>query len=205
MDHDSSHHSADSHATTSHVDEARRLVLGLIGGVVAGLAILVGLLFAMRPAPLPTLTAETLEAARQKWAQAGPANYDLELKIAGRQPGVVEVQVRDGQVTQMKRDGVEPAERRTWAYWSVPAQFDTLEEELNNVHKAASGYEGARLEAQFDPHYGYPARYRRIVTSNDLSMSWEVTRFAPQGEQAHTEPVGEQAHTEQGSATPESP
>lgn len=210
MDHHESPDSAASHAATphspSHGSDAQRLLLGVIAGVVAGLALVVGLMVAMRPAPLPALTDESLAAARAKWESQGPKSYDLELVIRGREPGKVVAEVRNGEVTRLTRDGREPDQRRTWQYWSVPAQFDTLDEELADVHKAASGFADSknvqtRLEAQFDPRFGYPAKYRRIVIGNNLSMSWEVTRFKPV--EAAGEHAASSAAPHETSASPE--
>lgn len=200
MDHDQPN-SAASHSGTnqasSRATDAKRLMLGVVAGIVAGLVLIAALLILLRPAPLPALTAETLQAARDKWAQQGPPSYDMELVIKGREPGLVIVQVRDGEVIRMTRDGREPDQRRTWQYWSVPAQFDTLEEEMADVHKSGTGFADSatvhtRLEAQFDPKYGYPALYRRIVLGNDNSMSWEVIRFLPRtGGDASASPKAE--------------
>ena len=53
------------------------------------------------------------------------ASYNIDLKLGGKTPGTVHVEVRNHEVTAMTRDGVTPSQRRTWDYWSVPEQFET--------------------------------------------------------------------------------
>lgn len=155
-----------------------------------GLVALVFGLVAMRGESLPTLTAETLNEASQRWERDGPRDYDLEVEIRGRQPGHVKIEVRDREVTHMERDGVVPDQRRTWQYWSVPSQFDTIEQDMSLAQP--SGFAGvaglrSRLQARFDPQFGYPRHYRRIVLGSDLSLEWEVVRFVPRDGSARPE------------------
>lgn len=134
--------------------------------------------------PLPLLTAESLAAAEARWREAGPRSYQLSIEILGRRPGVVELTVRDGEVTEMTRDGRAPKQRRTWAAWTVPGQFDMLHLELEHATNAEHGYGApagsqAIVKAEFDRRYGYPVRVRRQVLGANLDMEWRVTRFAP--------------------------
>jgi hypothetical protein len=113
---------------------ARRLRAGpLLLGVACGLGIvLVGVLVVAlaRREATPRLTREAYEAAVARWEKNGPASYNLDLELSGNRPGKIHVEVRDGQVVRMTRDGVEPMQERTWYYWTVPGQFDTIAEEL---------------------------------------------------------------------------
>jgi hypothetical protein len=112
----------------------------------------------------------------------------------------VHVEVRDGEVTHMTRDGMTPSQRRTWYYWSVPGQLDTIELELEMAKDPVKSYgaSGARdvaLWAEFDPQYGYPRQFDRVVLgASDLEVHWKVTSFRPIAEKkapAGGEPPGQ--------------
>jgi hypothetical protein len=171
------------------VDSAPRRGIGPQGilGVASFAAILVlGLLFALRflfGESLPELTEDVLDAAMTRWQENGPASYDLDLKIAGRQPGVVHVEVRNGEVTVANRDG-RPTPERTWDEWSVPGQFDTLIRELEmaaDPQGEMNAPRGARiwLRAEFDPKFGYPRKFHRYASGGAIEMSWRTTAFTP--------------------------
>jgi Family of unknown function (DUF6174) len=158
------------------------LLVGLLFVALIVALIIVLEVFAVRR--IPELTEPLLQAAEQRWQANGPASYDLDLEISGAQPGVVHVEVRDGEVTAMTRDGVAPEQRRTWAVWAVPGQFETIERELemaeDPVHEmqAAEGTR-LRLRAEFDPEYGYPRQFQRMVYGGGPEVYWQVTKFQP--------------------------
>ena len=159
---------------------AIRIVFGLLAGI--ALAVVVALIvFRDRT---PDLTEADLDAAEGRWEERGPQSYDMDLVIEGNRPGPVHVEVRQGQVTHMTRDGVEPKQRRTWAVWAVGGLFETIRQELDKAADPAEGFQtapGSRMvqRAQFDSQYGYPAKYRRIVLGSNLELRWDVTRFVP--------------------------
>ncbi len=163
----------------------RRLLPGAwLGGIVLGsLAGLLGFvaLLIMRQESLLPLSRTAYESAVQRWEAKGPANYKLDLTLQGRQPGQIHIEVHRGEVTAMTRDGVEPRQRRTWDYWSVPGQFDTIDRELEMAADPQASFHapaGAVVQqAEFDPTYGYPRRYRRFVLGTDLEIDWKVTHF----------------------------
>ncbi len=134
---------------------------------------------------LPPLTVENLEAAETLWRAKGPKSYDLDLTIEGAQPGIVHVEVRDGVTTAMQRDGVTPKQQRVWEVWSVPGMFTTIEQELQlaaDPHHEMGLATGASvdLRGEFDPQYGYPARFHRIVFGGGPEVFWKVTKFTAQ-------------------------
>jgi Family of unknown function (DUF6174) len=153
----------------------------LLLGLVLGAALAVELLVGER---LPPLTVEKLEAAEKLWQTAGPKSYDLDLTIEGAQPGVVHVEVRDGVTTAMQRDGIAPKQERVWDVWAVPGMFDTIERELQLAEDpqhemAAAAGTSVQLRGQFDPKFGYPARFHRIVFGGGPEVYWKVTSFTP--------------------------
>ncbi|HEY1599103.1 MAG TPA: DUF6174 domain-containing protein [Pirellulales bacterium] len=177
----------------------RSIFLGFAGGSVLALAVLLGVLIARREPSVPMVTREELAAAERLWQTHGPASYTMDLLIGGRQPGPVHIEVSDGTVTRMTRDGVTPSQRRTWEYWTVPEQFETIRQDFDSA-ETAGGFGAAPgtqtiLKADFDPQYGYPRRYQRFVLASktpaqspslapiessagaDLDVDWRVTRF----------------------------
>jgi hypothetical protein len=179
-------HVADSAAPAPQPGGKRLPTLFVVGllfvGLIVGLIVVLQLFAVQR---IPELTEPLLEAAQQRWKENGPASYDLDLEISGAQPGDVHVEVRDGEVTAMTRDGRAPEQRRTWYVWSVPGQFETIERELEmaadpeHEMQAAEGTR-LRLRAEFDPQYGYPRQFHRMVFGGGPEVYWRVTNFKPQ-------------------------
>lgn len=156
-----------------------QLVVGLFVGFVATMAVAMLLL----RGDVPPLTAEAFDQAVRTWERHRPASYDMDLVLAGDQTGTVHVEVRDGRLAAMTRDGVAPRQRRTWDAWSVEGQFDIIGADLAAATRAAGGDAASGgqlvLRARFDPHYGYPAAYERIVLFRGNRVRWDVVRFAP--------------------------
>lgn len=131
---------------------------------------------------IPELTEEAIAAAERLWESEGPESYRLRVRIEGRRPGDVECTVTNGEVTAMTRDGRTPSQRRTWDYWTVPAQFDTIRQDMESAADPRGGFGAppgskAILRAEFDPHFGYPKRYRRHVLGTPLDVEWEIVEF----------------------------
>jgi len=130
---------------------------------------------------IPELTEARLEAAAEIWQANAPAGYDMDVQIRGAQPGVVHIEVRDGAVTAMTRDGVSPPQR-TWDVWSVPGMFDTLEREMvlaedpQHEMDVAAGTK-LQLRCEFDPKFGIPRRYHRFATGGAPEIYWHVSQF----------------------------
>lgn len=163
----------------------RALALGcLLGGVAAVVGLLLAIAITGRD-PLPRLTRETLDAAVARWQKSGPANYDLDLVLTGAQTGNLHIEVRDGDVTSMTRDGKAPVQRRTWDFWSVPNQVAMMDEDLAAAEGDPQRAFGVAdrgqvvLQAEFDPVLGYPRRYRRQVLGTSNTIEWRVTAFTP--------------------------
>ena len=160
-----------------------RMLLLVIGGLAVGgiLGIVAALQFFVAQRS-PELTEESLAAAEKLWERNGPASYDLDVEIRGNQPGLVHVEVRQGQVTAMQRDGVTPKQERVWVVWSVPGQFDTLERELElaadpgHEMQAQSGTQ-LSIRCEFDETFGYPRQYHRLVFGGGAEVYWRVTKF----------------------------
>lgn len=132
----------------------------------------------------PLLTRADYEAAADRWNASGPTDYNLDLVLSGNRPGKIHVEVRNGHATKMERDGVVPSQERTWYYWTVPGMMDTIAEELEMAESPAKSFNASGASeviqrAEFDPEYGYPRKYDRVVLGADFEIHWEVTRFEP--------------------------
>jgi hypothetical protein len=156
------------------------LILGALVLIVGGVLLLLQLFVARR---LPEMTEARFEAAQALWEKSGPVSYDMNVRITGAQPGLVNIEVRDGNPTAMTRDDIAPPER-TWDTWAVPGMFQTLVEEFafreDPTHKG-QGAPGAEvwLRCEFDPQYGYPRTYQRLMTGGGPQVEWHVTKFEP--------------------------
>ncbi len=157
----------------------------MIGAVVLAVA---------RREPLPKFGFDELNAATQRWAAHGPADYDMDLELTGINPGTAHVEVRGGRVTDMTLNG-RPTKPHIWDNWSVPGLFAIIQRDLESCLVPKSGTPGADASGSpqgagasgsqpvyphglFDPHYGYPAQYHRI-TPTGADAQWRVTKFQP--------------------------
>lgn len=169
----------ETHSSTGFRLPPLAIAVVMLLGLALGGAIAVEMFVVER---LPELTLEKLEAAEKLWEAEGPQSYDLDLVIEGAQPGVVHVEVRDGVTTAMQRDGLAPSQRRVWDVWAVPGMFETIERELQladdpQQEMDASAGATVDLRAEFDPKFGYPARFHRIVFGGGPEVYWRVTSF----------------------------
>jgi hypothetical protein len=173
---------AGKHATEARRFSAQTLIVGAVLGVVLAMVVWIVALFWFQGESLPQITRAELEAASARWERNGPASYRAGIRITGRQPGVVSIEVRDGVVTAMQRDGVTPSQRRTWDYWTVPNQFEMIGQDFDSAEDPEGGFgapAGSRavFRGEFDPKYGYPRRYERVVLGTPLDAGWEVVEF----------------------------
>lgn len=132
---------------------------------------------------LPPLTTAELDQAERRWQTAGLENYDMDVKVSGRQPGSFHVEVRQGEPVALTRNGVAPR-RGMWDVWTVPGLFDTLHQELELADDPEGPFgspPGTQVvqRAKFDGRYGFPRKYQRIVMGTPLEIAWEVHRFRP--------------------------
>jgi hypothetical protein len=178
---DSSERSAGNGSPIGEAGHTSRYSLGrgLLVGLLIALVITVVLSVARYRRPPPRLSPAELDAARERWEKNPPSNYNLDVELSGNRAGKIHVEVRGGDVVRMTRDGVEPSQKRTWDVWSVPGQFDMIAQELEMAKDPARsfGTRGAAevvIWAEFDPHYGYPRRYDRIVLGADIETHWHT-------------------------------
>jgi hypothetical protein len=168
----------------------RSVALGIGLGMAAGVVLIpcgIVLYFwasALVQGRLPPLTQAEFDAAQERWRENGPLDYDLRVVLSGSQTGTIHVEVRNGRTTAMTRNGVAPEQRRTWDVWTVPGQFEMIAVELAAASDPDADFGGAKgsqmiLRAEFDPHYGYPRKYQRIVLGTPHEITWETTLLAP--------------------------
>jgi hypothetical protein len=170
--------------TTAPTSVSWRPVWMSAAALLIGLALLTLFLEHFVARRLPAMTDATLDAAEKLWAEAKPANYVLDLEIGGAEPGPVHVEVRDGKVVAMQRNGITPDQERVWDVWTVSGQFETLEREMQlaaNPVQQMDAPPGTRLSLQcvFDRRYGYPLEYHRLVFGGGPEVSWRTVKFEP--------------------------
>jgi hypothetical protein len=155
-------------AVENRLRRLRVLVLVVLAGVALSLAVM----FALRRS-LPPLAASELAAAKARWAEAGPSDYEVEIVVHGAQPAIYVVEVKARRAISATRNGVQLKQPRTWETWTVPGMFGTLECDVQSLE------EGVQLvvRCQFHPEFGYPARYESFRADTRHQVDWEVTRF----------------------------
>jgi len=169
---------------TSVVRARRRATLILTGIVGAAFGLYV-MLMAQRSGGAPKFTQTDFNEAQKRWSVAGPASYDIEVDVSGRQPATYRVQVRSGQVSAAFRNDLPLKQRRTMGTWSVPGMFDTMSRDVSNRElvgsgKASRGTPQLSLRCQFHPEFGYPRIYQRLEHrkfGSNMEVTWRVTRF----------------------------
>lgn len=179
----------------------RRLsILTVMLGVVLGsaltlVAILAVLVWLYRDAA-PNLTQETLDEAVKRWESQGLVDYNLQVKLTGRQEADIRVEVRDGKTTAMTYNGrLQPRptvkgqlETTTWEAWTVKGQLEMIQRELTNRNEQTQKTFGVSsplkvvLRAEFDPQLGYLRKYSRVVLNpdqggSDHDISWQIIEF----------------------------
>lgn len=156
-------------------------VLGLGFGLAIGLlGVMLGLLVFLRDS-LPQISSTDFSAARQRWQAQGPPDYDLKLELTGSQTGRMVVQVRDGRPQRVDRQPGQSPPQRTWDYWTVAGLFDVIQGELDCAETAAKDPAAPRIlvRGEFDPKFGYPARFRRTALGEGTEIGWRVVAFEP--------------------------
>jgi hypothetical protein len=181
---------AEASARASGASARRALVTWILLGTGAGAALslaALGFLSLIRFDAPPELTPARYYEAVKQWETNAPPNYDIEVEITGPQSAHYRVEVRGGEPTSALRNGVPIKQRRVYGTWSVPGMFGTMSRDVEALERRAAGQAQANeqelvLRAQFDPVYGYPARYERIEWgsargSTSTAAMWQVTRF----------------------------
>lgn len=171
----------------------RRFAAWTLVGLAAGLIVV---LIALRQAnydPTPALTPELFQRAHERWNTAAPSDYDIEVRVTGSQPARYRVEVRGSEARAAWRNGDPLTTRRTFGTWSVPGMFGTIGRDIDAIERHAAGKADRFtprliLRAEFDPQYGYPARYRRIEQWSTVEVAWEVTEFRVVGATKQGEP-----------------
>jgi len=120
------------------------------------------------------LTAQRLTAAKQRWQQHGPQDYDLEVRVTGATQACYQLQVRGGKVVSATRDG-QPFENFALAYpWTVPGIFEiVLEQDLQR--QSDRNQPPVYCQLEFDPELGYPKRYLRSSDKHTVQMELLLT------------------------------
>ena len=131
---------------------------------------------------LPELTEDKLRAAMTLWQKAGPASYDMDIELRGARPGQVHVEVRDKEVEARNSRWTHAWSLdvghvvRAWAVDTLSLDLDIAQDPERQIQANAGTTWHPRCE--FDPKFGYPAVYHRLV-SGGPEVYWRVTAFQP--------------------------
>jgi len=134
---------------------------------------------------LSSLSPEMLDAAEMKWNASKPPSYRLVVTMEGDrvERGEFEVQVLEGRVTSLKRNGevVKPGEVQDY---SMDGMFKIIRDEMDvaknpSPFEAPEGY-SAYLMARFDSRTGRLEHYRRSVGGVSNSIDIRILRFEPE-------------------------
>lgn len=165
----------------------RRFFVWTLLGVGIGVAASLVILAIANRDPTPRLTPAEFAAARERWAAAAPADYDIVIRVRGPQPATYRVEVRGGQALAAWRNDAPLTSIRTFGTWSVPGMFSTISRDVDVIERLAEGrpVPGAAeliLKARFDPKYSFPQHYQRIEWgsrrgSNAVTVTWDVIEF----------------------------
>jgi hypothetical protein len=167
---------------SSRRNNMRTFVLWLLGGLVIGGVAMIFFVRWKYGNALPAITPADYIAARERWKSVAPADYDIEVQVTGTQAATYRVEVRGGEATAAWRNDMPLIQQRTFGTWSVPGMFGTMSRDIETLDKHTKGTADAStprltLRARFDPHYGYPAAYRRIQSGSRVEVTWRVTKF----------------------------
>jgi len=146
--------------------------------VLTGFALILPLVILPRLHGLEPVTAEGLAAARARWEQHGPRDYDLEYRKRGTVSGTFTVRVRDGKPAAVLMDG-QPLDRssnpKLYDYYTIPGIFNDLERFLELAEKPGNA-EPAILRARFDPVDGHITRYVYSIPSQKVEVSVQLRK-----------------------------
>jgi hypothetical protein len=142
--------------------------LAAMGAAAVTLPIVYNLSLQLRP--------EDLAAARAHWQAAGPRDYDLQYQEKITQNGESSesewnVQVRDGKVTAVTRDG-EGLPAAAYPNFTVDGQLAEIEKGLQL--DLAAGARKNYATAAFDLGDGHPTHYVRRVRGTGDRLEWNV-------------------------------
>jgi len=162
----------------------RRIVWIVLAAVAIAVAVAISAVRLLNYDPTPPLRPAEFYAAQERWKANSLPAYDIEVEVTGSQPAIYRVEVRDGTARAAFRNGRPLQQQRTFGTWSVPGMFSTMSRDVENVERHARGQAAANtphltLRAAFDPHFGYPAAYRRIEWGSDVEVAWRVVKFEP--------------------------
>lgn len=139
------------------------------------LAVVVMILFVREPTE--ALSTEALRAAKQRWTQAGVADYRLRYRM---HDAVYDVKVEDRVVTGATVDGRVPRTGDLNAY-SVEGLFNTLDQELDNLNDPRGPFAGITntvlMRVRFNEELGFLERYLRSSGGQGRGVSIELIEF----------------------------
>ena len=155
-------------------------------GAIFGLVVVFAVVALRGRGTLPEISANEVNAAREKWNRAAIPDYDITIVVRSRDLATYRVKVRNDIVEAAYRNDQPLRQERTLGTWSVPGMFETIELDIRAIDlhregKAEPGMPQLLLRGGFDDTLGYPKRYQRTEMrkfGSNSEVSWEVTDFS---------------------------
>jgi hypothetical protein len=169
---------------TSRAPRPRRwIVFFVVLGVLCAVAIVVPIVYNLAR----QLTPEDVAAARARWEEHGPGDYDLHLLVRiNEDTGGTRylIEVRDGEVRMVSADGEVEYLAPAFAAVAGPAvshgpppayRVEDLFDHMAKVVEADAA-SGSRnyVVADFDPDDGHPTRFVRRVAGSGDRLEWVI-------------------------------
>ncbi len=131
---------------------------------------------------LPRLGKEQLQAAQDLWRANQIPDYDVTIRVSGRQAAEYRVQVRQGEAREAWRNDAPLKQARTFRTWSVPGMFETMTRDVDHATGTipVPGVGQLKLFCRFDRKYGFPREFLRVESgASNNDVSWKVVDFTP--------------------------
>jgi hypothetical protein len=131
--------------------------------------------------PLGPVNTADLARAEKLWIQKRPASYTIEERISCFCDPVIHywtrLTVRNDQVVAQEWAEPVPA-----VYQMVSlSQWSTVSGLFNTIHSSATSGYTKRVDAAYDPTYGYPTRIEVVCSDNiaDCGVIYEARNLTP--------------------------
>lgn len=165
------------------------LVLGIIFFPVIFVMLGLILMVLLQPAK-GALDGDQLTQARTLWEASRPPAYEATLQISGNNSGEITIRQLPGEPPQVKHEPESLAQTAEGAFyagdsWGIEALFDRIANDMELMQQPEyrpppgmlSVEPRAVFQAQFDPRYGYPTRYRCQKLGPQPALEWQIKQF----------------------------
>jgi hypothetical protein len=121
-----------------------------------------------------------IASAKEKWQQHSARDYEIEISFVGwpqlwfvcnSPDDPVTIRVHDGNVVEAKEVNFDAC-RDVYQQLTIEALFDRVSEDIGSYNPLEK-----TLTVEFDPQWGYVARYRVVYTQSLLGSSYGESQY----------------------------